>query len=353
MSKRKEMTISALISEESPDHTPQSDISSQLQPTIKPGSPKPEVILILDEDEEKKPQPIALAPQPTPSLSPGGPSSLFAPELKTKTPISILNPVEPDKKKKRPTDETTDAPKKPKGGRPSKIAHILATLPAETPVPPKVEVPKPSFVNVTEEKKADEPGSLLASLMSPGRNVAAKPTAEETKEPIIILDVPLNAPGQAPGTAEVVFNVMKLAEEQYGWKNVHPNAKFAMDILDDLDSESEGDNDSDMEEDQTDIAEAPKSPRSLASLAASEKQRKAIASNNRKVGKYDKLDPFIDDSEMFWEEQAASTKDGFFVYWGPLVDEGQHTRIERADGTVKRGRGGKRPGPAPKSKVSK
>jgi hypothetical protein len=44
---------------------------------------------------------------------------------------------------------------------------------------------------------------------------------------------------------------------------------------------------------------------------------------------YDKEDPFIDDSEMLWEEQAASSKDGFFVYSGPLVPEGEKPQIER------------------------
>jgi hypothetical protein len=46
---------------------------------------------------------------------------------------------------------------------------------------------------------------------------------------------------------------------------------------------------------------------------------------NRKVGKYDYEDPFIDDEELQWEEEITSTKDGFFVYWGPLVDDRNNT----------------------------
>lgn len=60
----------------------------------------------------------------------------------------------------------------------------------------------------------------------------------------------------------------------------------------------------------------------------------------RKVDDYDADDPFVDDSEMVWEAQAAVSKDGFFVYMGPLVAEGEKANIERAEGATKRGRGG-------------
>lgn len=55
------------------------------------------------------------------------------------------------------------------------------------------------------------------------------------------------------------------------------------------------------------------------------------------IGKYDVEDPFIDDSELLWEEQRAATKDGFFVYFGPLIEKGHYASLERANGTMKRG----------------
>ena len=58
--------------------------------------------------------------------------------------------------------------------------------------------------------------------------------------------------------------------------------------------------------------------------------------------KYDIDDEFIDDSEMIWQEQALASRDGYFVWSGPLIQEGDKPTIERADGTVKRGRGGGR-----------
>jgi hypothetical protein len=49
----------------------------------------------------------------------------------------------------------------------------------------------------------------------------------------------------------------------------------------------------------------------------------------RKVEDYDRTDDFIDDTEMAWEEQALMAKDGFFVYSGPLVVEGEKVAVER------------------------
>ena len=48
-----------------------------------------------------------------------------------------------------------------------------------------------------------------------------------------------------------------------------------------------------------------------------------------KADLYDRDDPFIDDSEMAWEENAVASKDGFFVYSGPLVPEGEKVTVER------------------------
>lgn len=48
----------------------------------------------------------------------------------------------------------------------------------------------------------------------------------------------------------------------------------------------------------------------------------------KKIEEYDKEDDFIDDTELAWQEQAAVAKDGFFVYSGPLVPEGQAARVE-------------------------
>ena len=45
--------------------------------------------------------------------------------------------------------------------------------------------------------------------------------------------------------------------------------------------------------------------------------------------KYDVEDPFIDDSEALMEQVAAASKDGFFVYSGPLIAEGERAKIDK------------------------
>jgi hypothetical protein len=80
-----------------------------------------------------------------------------------------------------------------------------------------------------------------------------------------------------------------------------------------------------------------------AQLADGEKPRK----RRKKVEEYDKEDDFIDDTELAWQEAAAVTKDGFFVYSGPLVPPGEAARVETNAPTRGRGRGrGRRAGAA-------
>lgn len=63
--------------------------------------------------------------------------------------------------------------------------------------------------------------------------------------------------------------------------------------------------------------------------ADGEKPRK----RRKKIEEYDKEDDFIDDTELAWQEQAAVAKDGFFVYSGPLIPEGQQPQIESSTST--------------------
>lgn len=67
---------------------------------------------------------------------------------------------------------------------------------------------------------------------------------------------------------------------------------------------------------------------------------KPARKRRKKVEEYDKEDDFIDDTELAWQEQAAVAKDGFFVYSGPLVPEGEQPQVESATATKgSRGRG--------------
>lgn len=62
-----------------------------------------------------------------------------------------------------------------------------------------------------------------------------------------------------------------------------------------------------------------------ASAGSEQKARR----RRKKAEEYDRNDDFIDDTETAWEEQALMAKDGFFVYSGPLVTEGEKPAVER------------------------
>ncbi|KAK4979676.1 HIR complex subunit [Elasticomyces elasticus] len=59
-----------------------------------------------------------------------------------------------------------------------------------------------------------------------------------------------------------------------------------------------------------------------------------LRQRKKKVEDYDKEDDFIDDTELAWQQGQAVAKDGFFVFSGPLVQEGEKVNIERYDGTT-------------------
>ncbi|BFZ60756.1 HIR complex subunit [Saitoella coloradoensis] len=154
--------------------------------------------------------------------------------------------------------------------------------------------------------------------------------------PNISIDISLNL--QKDGEA-VQVNFAQLAEKTYGWAAVHPVAaatlaRLQAEKLAEMSSDDEAaDDDSDDEETAASGADGPGGP-----------EKDAAAKMKRKYdtgGLYDLKDDFIDDSEILLEEMAAAHKDGFFVYSGPLVQQGEKVRIERPDGTAKRGRGGR------------
>lgn len=58
--------------------------------------------------------------------------------------------------------------------------------------------------------------------------------------------------------------------------------------------------------------------------------KKKVKRKRRQVqDTYDVEDPFIDDSEALMEQVAAASKDGFFVYSGPLIAEGERAKIDK------------------------
>ena len=146
-------------------------------------------------------------------------------------------------------------------------------------------------------------------------------------------------------------NFTRLAEERYGFNALHPrlaaqreqlarvaaagaalenanknggNLASGDEMSVDL-SDGEADNSNVEMGGVNDGERIQKSGEDTGEAGAVKKPRK----RTMKEDMYDKEDDFIDDTEMIWEEQAAASKDGFFVYSGPLVPPGQEPQIER------------------------
>ncbi|KAI1174787.1 hypothetical protein F4777DRAFT_552954 [Nemania sp. FL0916] len=177
----------------------------------------------------------------------------------------------------------------------------------------------------------------------PGRSILDFGRAEPGSElvvPSIVLNIPLN------GETNKYVNFMRMAEEQYGWDALHPRQAehkarkariaAASAALAQNDSSREGDemsvDESDNEDSNIEMG-GTSGPDKAADGKPAKKKR------HFKEDEYDRDDDFVDDSEMLWEEQAAASRDGFFVYSGPLVREVEKTEAGRGDGLPKRGRG--------------
>ncbi|KAK4463287.1 hypothetical protein QBC42DRAFT_266000 [Cladorrhinum samala] len=186
------------------------------------------------------------------------------------------------------------------------------------------------------------PGGTERSILDFGR---AKP-GEEIEAPSIALHIPIKA-----GENNKYVNFMRMAEERYGWDALHPRlaasrerkARIEAATLA-LEREKNGkeSGDDEMEEDLQSDADVSNvemggmgGPQMSGPEAAPAKP--ARKKRNFKEDEYDKDDDFVDDSEMLWEEQAAASRDGFFVYSGPLVPEVEKPAVP--EGPPKRGRG--------------
>ncbi|KAI0024055.1 hypothetical protein F4780DRAFT_689651 [Xylariomycetidae sp. FL0641] len=179
------------------------------------------------------------------------------------------------------------------------------------------------------------PGGPERSILDFGK---AEP-GSEMNAPSIVLNIPLN------GETNKYVNFMRMAEDQYGWDALHPRQAeqkarkariaAASAALAQNDSSREGDEMSVDESDNDD------SNVEMGGLSGPDKPDGKPVKKKRhfKEDEYDKDDGFVDDSELLWEEQAAASRDGFFVYSGPLVPEVEKPPPGRREGLPKRGRG--------------
>lgn len=173
-------------------------------------------------------------------------------------------------------------------------------------------------------------------------------TGPEKTAPTVILHVPLDGENK-------YVNFARLAEEQYGFNALHPRLAAQQERLARvaaagaaIENASKGGNSGsgisaddmsvDLSEGDGDLSNVEMSgmrmdlgiPRSGGEGSEGPLPKKAAPKKRMmKEDMYDKEDPFVDDTEMAWEEQAAASKDGFFVYSGLLVPEGEDANVER------------------------
>ncbi|KAF4622791.1 hypothetical protein G7Y89_g14234 [Cudoniella acicularis] len=200
--------------------------------------------------------------------------------------------------------------------------------------------PKPKDVKDLYPTPPPLPGSGLMQLGGIGGGPG---DGTEFRAPTVILNIPMK------GEVNKIINFTRMAEEQYGWDALHPRLAAQRDRLarvaaagaalerngsskdsgDDmsLDSDGEGSN-------------VEMGGMSDGRTGTDGGAKKVPRKRKMKEDEYDKDDGFVDDSELLWEEQAAAATDGFFVYSGPLIPEGEKPALDlRADGAPKRGRG--------------
>ena len=213
---------------------------------------------------------------------------------------------------------------------------------SETPT--RATSPKPARTKEQAPPLPSGSGLLSASLFGGESNIDAN--ENKATGPNIVLHVDLKDPKNK------VINFARLAEEKYGFAALYPRqaaqrerlARVAAagaalersasgskhggtsagesgedDVSVDIDRESDNDGDVNMSG-----INGGNEPVNSGTDAAEPKRKR-----RKKVEEYDQEDPFIDDTEQLWEAQAAASKDGFFVYCGPLVPEGEKPTVER------------------------
>ncbi|KAG6004011.1 hypothetical protein E4U21_001515 [Claviceps maximensis] len=183
---------------------------------------------------------------------------------------------------------------------------------------------------------------------SEGRSILdfgkARP-GEEFQAPTIILSIPIKA-----GETNKYVNFMRLAEDRYGWDALHPRLAANRDrkariaaATASLEKDELGRGSGD--EMSLDLSDGEASNPENGGTSGPDTTLKPKKKRNFKEDQYDVEDDFVDDSEMLWEAQAAASRDGFFVYSGPLVPEEEkpaipHERPKRGRGS-RGGRGGR------------
>ena len=272
------------------------------------------------------PQEHAFVQQPQKSAgsvdSPRSVPAVPTPTVKPPTPP----PPQPSKPLPTAMEVDSDAPAKPIKSNDSRKPSVSTNNSSNVPSPKQTGTKSKNSTSTPNLPPLPGTGLLSgSSLFSNGPS-----NDPNTSGQTIIIDVPLH------GETNKYINFARLAEEKYGMNALHPKLALHRDRLARvaaagaaLENASKA-NGTSADEMSLDVSEG-EGDQSNADKRASGTENGAPKKRKRqmKEDQYDKDDPFVDDSELAWEEQAAASKDGFFVYSGPLVPVGEKANIER------------------------
>ncbi|KPI34787.1 Histone promoter control protein 2 [Cyphellophora attinorum] len=320
----------------------------------------------------------SVQPTPTPQITHTPPrpvsrsgaspiSSLIEPTVPLTTAPSPLRlfstpsepqPVHAEPREKVPAVQNLNAVMEVDGANEASTSR-KASVSKEPPKPPtRAASPKPARAKEKPPPLPAGNGLLSATVFGGGDPLSLFDKNDTaTTGPNIVLRVDLKNPKNQ------IINFARTAEEKYGFAALYPRqaaqkarlervaaagaalersasgskANSAGESGDDdaasVDIDRDTDNDGDVAMGGTNgLAEG---------ASGTDAEPKKKVTRRKKVEEYDLDDDFVDDSEQVWEAQAATSKEGFFVYCGPLVPDGEKATIERADGTVKNPRGGR------------
>ena len=214
--------------------------------------------------------------------------------------------------------------------------HELTSAPRKVNTPPRKLSPKPPKAKAAAPPPLPgaEPPLTNADF---GRPSNRERKYEDVPNDCIVIDVPMNREGSGS-----YVNFLKEVENKYGFDVAHPRVAEHRKRMKEIAAAgaalesvpgSADEMNLDVSEGESDVEMG----------GQGEGSNSEGTKRKRKVNeKYDLDDDFIDDTEMVWQDQQLASRDGYFVWSGPLIQEGSKPTIERADGTVKRGgRGGR------------
>ena len=398
--------VPQLNSQNTPTHSPRPSSGQNYDPirsaTV---APRPSSPMTLASTPQKPPQYSSVSASASPSIyslieHPPNSAPAYAFPQQTRREGDIKVPSPPEPKRPRLSPPLHIQPQQPLNTPHREMASFTTTAPSLNATNAmEVDTDKPQEISDNTTAVAKKPSPKASTAVSSSSH-SPKPTrqkeapvalpsgsgllsgaifgggydssAPEKTAPTVVLDVRLDGDNQ-------YVNFTRLAEERYGFNALHPRLAAQRERLARVaaagaaleNAHKSGGNSGSGDEMSVDLSDGeadnsnvemggindgeriPKSGEETGEAGVAKKPRKRLM----KEDMYDKEDDFIDDTELIWEEQAATSKDGFFVYSGPLIPPGEEPTVERyvqlsiniiavtsltprrAEGPAKRGRG--------------